>query len=187
MLLGESRRFVLSPFQKFCIRWSVFFDSLSDRLSPIERLLRTFQLSIIMLTTVLTMLSVLFADNKIAVESMTYFLICIFALAITAFAIRTKRFNRVMLLMVEEEFAGYDRPMPDSLKSKMSAIRTSYAGFTKNILLMYLALIIFEVPATALVPLTAAGLTNVKLGSQSTLMVSVWFPGDTTKVEYILL
>lgn len=182
MQIDKSQGFV--SFQKFYIRWSAFFDSSSDRRSRIEIALRTFQLSSIMMTTVLTMLSVLFADNKKAVESMTYFLICIFSLAITAFAIRTKRYNRIMLLMIELEFACYDRSMPDSLKREVSDIRTSYARLTTKIIFSYLALVMFEVPTTALVPLTAAGLTDAKLGSQSTQMVSMWFPGDTTKVKY---
>ncbi|KAE9545440.1 hypothetical protein AGLY_000983 [Aphis glycines] len=178
----QPESFVLTPFQKFCIRWSVFFDSTSDRLSRIETVLRSVQLSTIMITSVLTMTSVLIADNKKALESFTYFVICVFLLAIITFAIRTKRFNRAMLLMVVDEFPGYERPMPDYLKRKISAIRKSYGEFTMKVMVSYLTLVLFEIPATAMVPLTAARLTDVKLGSQSTQMVVLWFPGDTTQI-----
>ncbi|KAF0765716.1 odorant receptor 4-like [Aphis craccivora] len=178
----QPESFVLTPFQKFCIRWSVFFDSTSDRLSRIETVLRSVQLSTIMITSVLTMTSVLIADNKKALESFTYFVICVFLLAIITFAIRTKRFNRAMLLMIVDEFPGYERPMPDTLKRKMSAIRKSYGEFTMKVMVSYLTLVLFEIPATAMVPLTAARLTDVKLGSQSTQMVVLWFPGDTTQI-----
>ncbi|XP_027836930.2 odorant receptor 4-like [Aphis gossypii] len=178
----QPESFVLTPFQKFCIRWSVFFDSTSDRLSRIETVLRSVQLSTIMITSVLTMTSVLIADNKKALESFTYFVICVFLLAIITFAIRTKRFNRAMLLMVVDEFPGYERPMPDDLKRKISAIRKSYGEFTMKVMVSYLTLVLFEIPATAMVPLTAARLTDVKLGSQSTQMVVLWFPGDTTQI-----
>ncbi|XP_060837750.1 odorant receptor 4-like [Rhopalosiphum padi] len=180
--MQQPERFVLTPFQKFCIRWSVLFDSSSDRLSRIETVLRSVQFSTIMITSGMTMTSVLIADNKKALESFTYFVICVFMLAIITFAIRTKRFNRTMLLMVVNEFPSYERPMPDELKRKMSAIRTSYGEFTMKVMASYLTLVLFEIPATAMVPLTAASLTDVKLGSQSTQMVVLWFPGDTSQI-----
>ncbi|XP_025200888.1 odorant receptor 4-like [Melanaphis sacchari] len=182
-VMKQPGRFVLTSFQKFCIRWSVLFDSSSDRLSRTERALRSVQFSMIMITSVMTMTSVLIADNKKALESFTYFVICVFMLAIITFAIRTKRFNRTMLLMIIDEFPGYERPMPEALKRKMSAIRTSYGKFTMKIMISYLTLVLFEIPATAMVPLTAASLTDVKLGSQSTQMVVLWFPGDTTQIR----
>ncbi|VVC41882.1 Olfactory receptor, insect [Cinara cedri] len=173
----------LTPFQLFCIRWSVFFDKTTDRLSPTETVFRTIQMSTMVITGLMTMTSVLFADNKKALESFTYFIICVFLLAISIFAIRTKRFNRHMLLMIEEEFPSYDRPVPEDLRRKLTGIRTSYGDFTKRVILSYLALVVFEVQATALVPLTAAWFTPTKLGTQSTQMVVMWFPGDTTQVE----
>lgn len=181
-VMQNPERFILTPFQKFCIRWSVFFDSSSDRLSRTETVLRSIQFSTIMITSGMTMTSVLIADNKKALESFTYFVICVFMLAIITFAIRTKRFNRAMLLMVVDEFPGYSRPMPDALKRKMTAIRTSYSDFTMKVIVSYLTLVLFEIPATAMVPLTAAGLTQAKLGSQSTQMVVLWFPADTSQV-----
>lgn len=129
------------------------------------------------------MTSVLIADNKKALESFTYFVICVFMLAIITFAIRTKRFNRTMLLMVVDEFPGYNRPMPDVLKRKMAAIRTSHGDFTMKVIVSYLTLVLFEIPATGMVPLAAASLTDVKLGSQSTQMVVLWFPADTSQVN----
>lgn len=187
-VVRPSEVFVLKGFQKFCMRWSVFFDKTSNRLSRTETVLRTFQASAIMLTTVLTMTSVLVADNKKALESFTYFIICVFSLAIITFAIRTKRFNRSMLLMIEEEFPGYDMPVPTALRRELDANRKSYSDFTRKIILSYLALVVFEVPATAMVPLTAAALTDAKLGSQSTQMVASYFPFDTSKVnEQVLL
>lgn len=174
----------LTPFQIFCIRWSVFFDKTTDRLSLTEIVLRTIQMSAMVITGLMTMTSVLIADNKKALESFTYFIICVFLLAISIFAIRTKRFNRHMLLMIEEEFPRYDRPMPKELRHKLAGIRTVHGDFTKRVILSYLALVVFEVQATALVPLTAAWFTPVKLGSQSTQMVVMWFPGDTSRVIY---
>jgi len=182
-VMQKPERFILTPFQKFCIRWSVFFDSSSDRLSRTETVLRSIQFSTIMITSGMTMTSVLIADNKKALESFTYFVICVFMLAIITFAIRTKRFNRAMLLMVVDEFPGYNRPMPDALKHKMTAIRTSYSDFTMKVIVSYLTLVLFEIPATAMVPLAAAGLTQAKLGSQSTQMVVLWFPADTSQVN----
>lgn len=185
-MLNESRSsdvFVLTTFQKFCIRWSVLFDMTSDRLSRTETVFRAVQASTVMMTTVMTMTSVLIADNKKALESFTYFIICVFSLVIIALAIRTKRFNRSMLLTIEREFPRYDcRPVPDRLKRQLVAIRASYNDFTRNIILSYLALVVFEVPTTAMVPLTAAALTDAKLGSQSTQIVASYFPFDTSKV-----
>lgn len=181
--MQKPESFILTPFQKFCIRWSVFFDSSSDRLSRTETVLRSIQFSTIMITSGLTMTSVLIADNKKALESFTYFVICVFLLAIITFAIRTKRFNRTMLLMVVKEFPGYNRPMPDVLKRKMMAIRTSYGNFTMKVIVSYLTLVLCEIPATGMVPLAAASLTDVKLGSQSTQMVVLWFPADTSQVN----
>lgn len=178
-----SDAFVLTPFQKFCIRWSVLFDATSDRLSPAEMALRTVQASTVIVTTAMTITSVLIADNKKALESFTYFVICVFSLAIVSLAIRTKRFNRSMLLKIQNEFPGYDRrPMPDRIKRKLTAIRASYDDFNRNIIVSYLALVVFEVPSTALVPLSAAALTDARLGSQSTQMVASYFPFDTSKV-----
>nr|UMT69212.1 odorant receptor 2 [Myzus persicae] len=180
--MQKSERFILTPFQKFCIRWSVLFDSSSDRLSRTETVLRSVQFSTIMITSGMTMTSVLIADNKKALESFTYFVICVFMLAIITLAIRTKRFNRTMLLMVEDEFPSYNRPMPDALKRKITDIRTSYGDFTMKVIVSYLTLVLFEIPATGMVPLAAATLTEVKLGSQSTQMVVLWFPADTSQV-----
>lgn len=177
----------LTPFQIFCIRWSVFFDKTTDALSPAETVLRTIQMSIMVITGLMTMTLVLFADNKKAIESSTYFIICVFMLAISVFAIRTKRFNRHMLLMIEEEFPSYDRPLPDVLCRKINDIRTSYNDFTKRVILSYIALVVFEIQATALVPLTAAKYVPVKLGTQPTQMVVMWFPGDTTQVKCLCI
>lgn len=179
-----SDKFILSPFQKFCIQWGVLIDPSQDRLSKTERILRTIQLVPILSTTVLTTISVLIADKKKAIESSTYLIICMFSLAVIAFAIRTKRFNRRLLFMVLDEFPSYNMPMPDHLKEKMAAIRTSYNSFTTKVIVSYLLLVLFEMPATGMVPLSAAIMTTAKLGSQSTQMVSYWFPGDSSKVTY---
>jgi hypothetical protein len=64
----------------------------------------------------------------------------------------------------------------------MSAIRSSYGRFTMHIIVSYLALVVFEIPATGMVPLVAASFTDAKLGSQSTQMVVMWFPMDTSEV-----
>lgn len=183
MSKNRVNRFVLSGFQKFCIRWSVLFDKSTDRLSRTETILRTLQWSTIFITGIMTMTSVVIADNKKALESFTYFIICVFLLAIITFAIRTKPLNRGMLMMIEEEFPSYEKPMPDAVKRKLSEIRESYANFTRNIILSYLALVVFEIPATAMVPLTAAVTTKAKLGTQATQMVVMWFPFNTSQVK----
>lgn len=175
--------FTMTGFQLFCIRWSVLFDTSSDRLSRTEMALRTLQVTTILISTAMTMTSVLVADNKKAFESFTYFIICLFLLANLWLAVRTKRFNRAMLLMLERELPAYDRPMPRWLRRRLADDRASCDGFTRRVIMFYLMLVVFEVPATASVPLAAAAFTDVRLGSQSTQMVSSYFPFDTSQVR----
>lgn len=174
--------FAITGFQLFCIRWSVLFDTSSDRLSRTEMMLRALQVTTVLITTVMTMTSVLVADNKKAFESFTYFIICLFMLANILLAVRTKRFSRAMLLMLERELPAYDRPMPRWLRRRLADDRASCDGFTRRVIISYLTLVVFEVPATAAMPLAAAVLTDARLGSQSTQMVSSYFPFDTDQV-----
>lgn len=177
-----SNAFKLTRFHMFCIRWSVLFDSSTDQLSRVETTLRALQASPVALSMFLTVAPVLFTSNKKALESAVYLIIGLFMMGIVTFAIRTKRFNRGLLLMIEREFPEYDRPVPKPLTRKLAAIRTSYSDFTQRVMVMYLALVLFEVPATAMVPLTAATTTDAKLGTQPTLLVVGWFPADTSQV-----
>lgn len=173
----------MTGFQLFCIRWSVLFDTSSDRLSRIEMTLRTVQVTTVLITTAMTMTSVLVADNKKAFESFTYFIICLFLLANIWLAVRTKRFNRAMLLMLERDLPAYDRSVPRWIRRRLADDRASCDGFTRRVILSYLTLVVFEVPATAAMPLAAAALTDARLGSQSTQMVASYFPFDTDKVR----